>query len=279
MKKFVSFCLAVILAFSFSVLSVSADESDLCYVVIGDSIAYGSGLRNAQKAVYGKVVADTNGYDYINHAVPGHTTDNLISKMSEETVNADLKRADIISISIGGNDFLMNNPSDLIFDVALEEDYSRIGETCDKFYENLCVIIDNINSINPDAVILMQTLYNPQSGDLGEIYQLAVDGLNEKISKYNDLHPDEIIIVDVGATFGNDMSNIAKDGIHPSAKGNLAITEIILERLYELGIGSSTEPVINEEGKNIFGSPFLDMGIKMMMFTVKVLAWIYKLMS
>ena len=48
------------------------------YVVLGDSIAYGSGLVNAREACYGKMVADTCGFDYANHAVPGATSLELI---------------------------------------------------------------------------------------------------------------------------------------------------------------------------------------------------------
>ena len=38
----------------------------------------------------GFIVADTDGYDYANHSVPGHTTTNLINRLKDETVIADL---------------------------------------------------------------------------------------------------------------------------------------------------------------------------------------------
>lgn len=58
----------------------AAEEESQHFVVLGDSIAYGSGLSNPKGAVYGKIVADTNGYSYENYAVPGHTTQKLLRR-------------------------------------------------------------------------------------------------------------------------------------------------------------------------------------------------------
>lgn len=276
MKKIITFIVAFSVFMCCLNLTVFADEENKFYVVLGDSIAYGSGLTNSVEACYGRIVADTNGYEYINHAVSGETSEDLINKMKEEAVNSDLHKADIISISIGGNDFLKNSPSDLIFDAVLEDDYSRFVEISESFYDNLCIIIDEINAINEDAVILMQNLYNPQSGDFGELCQYGVDGINAMIERYSEENPGEIEIIDVCSAFGNDSDNIAKDGIHPSAKGNVVIAELILDKLFELGLGASSEPVIVEEGRNIRASLFRDMSIKLLAFAVKVLAFFYR---
>ena len=63
-------------------LGAFAQEEKLSYLVLGDSIGYGSGLRNSKEACYGKIVADTNGYDYANDAIPGHTTQNRRQQFS-----------------------------------------------------------------------------------------------------------------------------------------------------------------------------------------------------
>lgn len=220
------------------------------YLVLGDSIAYGSGLTNPVAACYGKIVADTNGYDYANHSVPGHTTANLINRLKEEEVIADLEKADIINISIGGNDFLTSNVKQLITDCLVNGDYSKLDKIAQTFYNNLCEIVDIINSHNEDAVILVQTLYNPQEDFLRDAYQIGADRINNAIKKYASKNPGEIVIVDVGKALGADMANYAADKIHPSAKGNEKIAKTVLNKLYELKLGTETKPVITTKGKD-----------------------------
>lgn len=251
MKKLTAVILSLVMVFGMFVISAYAENEKPFYLVLGDSIAYGSGVSNSTQACYGRIVADTNGYDYANHAIPGHTTTNLINRLKEDVVIADLEKADIISISIGGNDFLMSNLIDLMFDSIVLGDHSDFDKIADGFYANLCEIIDIINSHNPDAVILMQTLYNPQSGYLRAPYQQGADRINAAIERYNAENPDEIVIVDVGSALGDDMANYADDEIHPSAKGNEIIADVILEKLYELGLGTDADPVIAEAGKDI----------------------------
>ena len=115
-------CAALLL----SLLSLSAGAAKQTrYLVLGDSIAYGSGLSNPKEAVWGKIVADTNSFAYENYAVPGHTTANLLRRMETEAVREAIGSADIISISIGGNNFLLGNISGLLYDGIVKEDYAR----------------------------------------------------------------------------------------------------------------------------------------------------------
>lgn len=249
MKKFFALFLSVLLAFGCLGLCASAEEA-LRYVVLGDSIAYGSGLTNPVEACYGKIVADTNGYTYANHSVPGHTTQNLINRLSDETVLADVKQADIISISIGGNNFLMNNLVGLMADALIKKDYSEFDSIAAGFYEQFCKIMDIINANNADAVVLMQTIYNPQTGHLREVYQQGADRLNAEMVRYAQENPGEIVIVDVATALSDTMDNFADDGIHPSAMGNEKIAVAVLETLADLSLGTQTQPVITEAGQD-----------------------------
>lgn len=248
MKKITSIIVCIALLITLPCITAFAQDSKPYYVVMGDSIAYGSGLANPVEACYGKIVADTNGYDYVNHAIPGHTTTNLLNRLEEEKVIADVKKADIISISIGGNDFLMNNLFGLMFDAIVMEDYTKFDAIGEGFYANFCRIVDRINVLNEDAVILMQTLYNPQSGHLRAAYQQGADRINAAIVRYSEEHPGEIIIVDVATALSDTMDNFAGDDIHPSALGNEKIAVAILSVLNENGLGENTQPTISTAG-------------------------------
>lgn len=272
MKKALSVFLSVLMILSCFAVSVSAEET-VDYLVLGDSIAYGSGLTNPVDAVYGKIVSDTHGFNYTNYSVPGHTTGNLLKRLENEAVLTAVKEAEIISISIGGNNFLLSNLIGLMFDALVKSDYSEMDAIAEGFYKEFSQIMDIINENNPDAVVLMQTLYNPQSGTIRDVYGEGQKRLNEMVHKYNDEHPGEIIIVEVGAALGDDMDCFAADDIHPSAKGNVLIAVEILRTLDSIGIAEYKEPVIETEGgdfKGGFSFFFLDFFVKIFEFLGKI---------
>lgn len=277
MKKILSVILSLTLLLGCFGLSVFAQEQAQApvYVVLGDSIAYGSGLRNPVDAVYGKIVADTNGYTYINRSVPGHTTTNLINRLADASVAEDVKKADIISVSIGGNDFLMNNLVGLMFDAIVKKDYSDFDAIGENFYANFSRIVDIINELNPDAVILMQTLYNPQSGHLRTPYQGGADRINAAIERYDAENPGEIVIVDVATALSDTMDNFADDGIHPSALGNEKIAVATLEVLQELSLGTTAEPVIATKGEDFEISKLFTGMLNLYAGVFHVLSYVY----
>ena len=244
-KKIISviLCLCMILPFT---LAAHAQEP-LNYLLLGDSIAQGYGVYNRDKACYGKIVADTNGYSYTNYAVNGYRSCDLISQFGNPEVKAAVEKADIISLSIGGNDFLQQNLPRIAVEV-LAGNYKIVNDVKEIFAENFAVIIGTIKELNPDVVILVQTLYNPMKFILGDFYGLATVRVNEAIFEYLDGNPGAFYIVDTAPVMENHPECVAVDTVHPSAVGNVAIAEVVLEKLYELGLGENTEPVINAVG-------------------------------
>ncbi len=252
MKKIIAVLLSTVMAFSCLGIIVFAEEEPVDYVILGDSIAFGAGMVNTVEACYGKIVADTNGYTYTNHSVPGITSGVLLTMVkSGEKIRASIEEAEIISISIGGNNYLTNNMVGLAIDCLVTKKMDNFDKIANNFYSELCQIMDEINVLNPDAVVLLQTLYNPQDGAAGKVYGLGGDKLNEMIRKYNTEHPGESIIVEVGEALNKDRNNFADDKLHPSAQGNEVIAYQVLDVLYEAGLGENTEPVINTEGLDL----------------------------
>lgn len=255
--KIFSKILAVILTISvifgsISMLAYAADEP-LHYVVLGDSIGWGAGVVNRDKACYGKIVADTNGYEYANHAVSGFRSQDLLALLDRDDVKNDVKDADIISISIGGNDLLGSNIIAMIFKALFFNDFSTVDSICENFYKNLCTIISTIREMNPDVTILMQNLYNPRYDLLEKIYKQALNRLNTQYSRYLEEHPGNYVLVDVCTALEGKSDCIAFDTIHPNAKGNVEIARAVLATLRQLGLGEASEPVITEAGVDAFG--------------------------
>ena len=244
-------CLAVLLALVFALscaaVAASAVGEGLHYVVLGDSIAAGSGLRNPGEACYGRIVANTNGYTYQNFGLNGQRTSGLLSQLDRGDVADAVRRANIISISIGGNDFFTNNSPGLFFEVTFGY-YGRINSIASDMRRNFAGIIEKIKGYNPNAVILMQTLYNPTIYPFRFGVAQATDRVNSMINDYLRDHPGAYHIVDVAGAFGADPTYICIDTIHPNAKGNEKIAKVTLQKLYDLGLGSRTDPVIRTKG-------------------------------
>lgn len=255
-KKAIALLLAVII--TLVPLSVSAAKIETNYLVLGDSIGVGAGIINPDESSYGRIVADTNGYNYTNHAVIGHSSAAMLAHIALPNVRNSIKEADIISLSIGGNDFLTNNMVKLGLEAALMKDFSTFDKIAADFYNNYCKIIKTINELNPDAVILVQTLYNPMTDiAIEDIYQQGADRLNAVYRRYLSENPGSTVIVDVAKAFKGHAEYIASDCVHPNAQGNVVIATLVLQTLKNLGLGSNTTPVINNAGvNNRFLNPF-----------------------
>jgi lysophospholipase L1-like esterase len=224
------------------------------YLVLGDSIGVGAGIQNPEEACYGRIIADTNGYSYFNDAVNGHTSAKLLARLDEPDVLEHVMGADIISISIGGNNFLLGNLNGLLFDGIVKQDYARFDAIAAGFYDDLGTIVDNIRALNKDAAIVLQTIYNPQTDYVGEVYQAGADRLNATMRKYMQAHPGEILLADVAAALTDSDTDFAEDRIHPSAAGNEKIAKVVLQTLFDNGLGTKTEPVITTKGVDARGT-------------------------
>lgn len=247
MKKILSILLAVVMLFSVSSVAFAAEEK-MNFVSLGDSIAAGFGLINANTQAYGAIVSNTNGYNFTNDAISGHTTQAMLRRINEEKVANDIAEADIICISIGGNNFLLSNMQELINDALVNNDYSKFDAIAENYCTDLDTIITYIKGLNPDAQILLQTLYNPMyaDADIRTVYQAGADRLNAVVCGYLEANPGAYAIVDVGAAFGEEESLIAIDYIHPNSNGHVVIAREVLKVLNELGLGENTEPVYTE---------------------------------
>ena len=243
-KSILSLLLCAVLLCAAVVPAFAAEQTR--YVVLGDSISRGAGIRNPDEACYGRIIANTNGYAYANFGVDGNMSDDLLNKLYRDSgvINA-VKAADIISISIGGNDFLRDNMPAMIAK-GLVENYGQIDRIVAEFSANFNVIIAKIKEYNPRALLLVQTLYNPMEGTalVNKVYAQALSQLNAVYTGYAVAHPGEIEIVDVAAAFAGRSGLIAIDTIHPNAEGNYLIARTIQAKLYELGRASTTEIVV-----------------------------------
>ncbi|HIX93632.1 MAG TPA: S-layer homology domain-containing protein [Firmicutes bacterium] len=195
-KRLLSLCLALVMCIGLLPLSLSADEP--VYLALGDSITTGYRLAEGESG-FATLVAEANGYELVNAAVNGATSSDLLQSL--ESGEIDPSDAELITITIGGNDLL-----GALFNYLAEkwnEDEAHADEaditgtelisslfagtpdttvittlvgylsgfasseqaaaTLELLAQNLTDIVAYIKNENPDVRIVVATQYNPYS--------------------------------------------------------------------------------------------------------------------
>lgn len=271
-------------------------------VYLGDSIAEGilgaSPLGLRHEYAYANVIGRRNDLTYYNHSVSGHLTKDLRAILENEDLDYDRARglllhvseADIIHISILGNDVLQDRMDgafetepvtmhNIILEAA-EEEYTSIdrvlngdtvgGVTTAGSVENIKAIVDALRRLNPDALIIFQSVYNPimdvdtplikqETRDALEAagFEITLDSLHRLgdllIERLNsaldavlamDGYADAFVIADghaaFNAVYAADPSRakdlIYPDGIHPSNEGHAVLADLTQGILEERGL-------------------------------------------
>ena len=248
-KRTLAVILAAVMLTPMCALGASAAKRP-DYLLLGDSIAYGQGIVNSKDACYGRIVANTNNYNYANDAVSDTTSAALLVMLTDSEIIKDVKKADIITISTGGNDFLTKNWVGMGLYGIATGNYSKLDPIVENYRKNLTSIINRIKKLNPNAVIIVQTIYNPHNDVWTKAFQEGVDRMNAAIKSVKK-KTGGFEIANVGAVISGHPEYIAADTIHPNAKGNIAIAEYMLKFLKKLGLGTKTVPVIKVQPVSI----------------------------
>ncbi len=236
--------------------------------VLGDSIASGYGLPDytsgnnySAPLSWGNLLGEES-RRYENFAVDGSTSEELLAALEQPTdaLKKSLESADCVVVSIGGNDFLgrmmyavkyaaltdtemisallngefraemLGELTDRLLKAVLSE---MKNSDVDRTVSNIRGVTEKISQLNPDARIVLLTIYDPFSehillSGISETAESVLSELNGKISAIADESPN-IKIADVHAAFADNAShftNINRLDIHPSEAGH--------ERIYEL---------------------------------------------
>lgn len=275
-KKLTILLLVTVLAAS-SCLCLSACNDDKQLIVyLGDSIAEGilgmSPISERERYAYYSVLGIRNDFIYKNRSVSGHQTKQLLDLIKKDDSDAlmtqtHLKNADIIHVSILGNDLLQNNLGDLILQSA-QNNNATIDDILEKATVNFAEIVSVLKGYNPDAALMFQTVYNPMVPEATLISQntrdllLTLDiteeqyrplagvvlaRLNGVISDYLKDHPGAFYIIDACAEFQRIYDKnptrgkalIFGDFVHPSIEGHAVMADLIQAKLEELGLAKA----------------------------------------
>lgn len=235
-------------------------------VALGDSITRGYGLAEDEKS-YVEILTEEGNFKSDNFAVNGRTSTVLLEdlqKPSEKEKSA-LEQADYIVMSIGGNDMLYlldklvngalpsdstENPAETVKNlVYMAGKLTAENMTSDISYYKSTVekVINILREMNPNAEIVMQTVYNP----FKPIFVVApimfadmkddIDGAYERVE--GCINGFNTALFELSEKYGFKIADVSKDfresdkkyinmslsnpDIHPNAAGHRRIAEII----------------------------------------------------
>ncbi len=250
-------------------------------VYLGDSIAEGilgaSPLGLRHEYAYANVIGRRNDYEYYNHSVSGHLTKDLRAILENTDIDYDKARglllhvseADVIHISILGNDLLQNlSMNDVVLEAA-QGKYDIINGIAAVASDNIAVIVERLKALNPDALVIFQNVYNPLSEnstlvdettrgtlasdynvypeDLRELGSGILDRLNGVLDDYLEAHPGAFVIADARSEFDRIFEEdyergkalIYPDYIHPSNEGHAVLADLTQGILEERGLADA----------------------------------------
>lgn len=264
MKRRFIFCIiSVVLLFALMPsFSAGAAGKIQKITVLGDSISSGYGLDENEKT-YGAWLGEYFGADVENYAVTGQTTYELLELLDMEDAIADsLGRADLICISVGGNDVMEIFFKDLkairdsisldsvkknggfsftpesIQNIILSLS-SEMGPASAEAGKNIGEISRKIAEINPRAEVVFQTVYNPFETDEQSLQQyftplhsftsIYLSAINNAVKNVENAW-----IADINKKFSGyctKLTNINSMDIHPNSLGHQVIAEEIVQLL------------------------------------------------
>lgn len=203
-------------------------------VALGDSIASGYGLSDPRHQSYTARAAEALGMRAVNEAVAGDRTQELLEHLrTDDALRRKVAEADVITVSIGGNDILREIGPLLLQQVQGKDEI--LQEAAETMYCNYEAILAEIRALAPQTPVVQTNLYQP-AGALGRwLIQDALDAINANYVQYLEAHPGDIVLLDIATPLSRMEGMFQDDFVHPSAAGHLEIARLLTGRLRAMG--------------------------------------------
>ncbi|HAQ08650.1 MAG TPA: GDSL family lipase [Bacillus bacterium] len=204
---------------------------DLNIVAAGDSLTQGVGDSTNTGGYLPYLVEQLEGEKAVNKVnianfgVRGNRADQLLERLASEKVKNSIKDADIIILTIGGNDLMK----------VVKENFTNLELIHFKaeqaiFSDRLQKILTTIRQQNPEAPVVLIGLYNPffqWFADVKEMNQIVDEWNGQSISIIQQ--DENAFFVDIHDIFINNEENLLyKDYFHPNDRGY----QLIADRVY-----------------------------------------------
>ncbi len=202
-------------------------------LVLGDSI--GAGIGDDKGEGIGEKYADlvlqnsNQSIEIINMSVAGSKTHDLLTLIDKSDLKSTIEAAELIFVSIGGNDLknILNEES-----ISILIDFE---ELLIQYIQDISKIFKTIDEQNPNAKIIVLGLYNPYGEDISQQTIKLLLQWNYETQNLISFYPN-IVYTPSYDLFQNHLdSYLAIDNFHPNTKGY----QMIARRIYEVIHGSN----------------------------------------
>ncbi len=210
--------------------SEAEEQTTLTYIALGDSLTMGIGASETDYLRMNAFVPQLTAYlrknfdVYVeNHGMPGITSAELLDYVRHHPgMDRLLRGADVLTLTIGGNDLLQLLNRDALNEETIEQTVEQFGELFEQ-------IIVEIRQHQPNAPIYVLELYSPydKRHALHKIGQTTVqtynDELARRIQKLNNVFQVKIFKAFQGKEA--QWTHIDHNDVHPNDEGYAAIFE------------------------------------------------------
>lgn len=210
---------------------------------LGDSLTQGVGDERKQGGYIGRfanTVSDFKGVKDVeieNLAKRGRRSDQLLAQIESGDVSDDLQKADMIMMTIGGNDVMAIVKKDL-FELKIETFEKELIDFSNRYSK----ILKEIRTLNPDAPLILMGLYNPFSIVTDEENEFDTILLNWNKSLEVMAEEDtNACFIPVDDLFNSNANLVYHtDFFHPNSKGYEEMSERMLESIQTCGLKELT---------------------------------------
>jgi lysophospholipase L1-like esterase len=227
-------------------------KGEITIVALGDSLSKGTGDLSGDGGYVGKSKKKLEAIwkkpvHVFNQAINGWRAVSLLNSLDQPNIQNQLQQADIIMLTIGGNDLnqAANNPIDVTDtkikatpavskspNTAPDINYSEIKKSLPAAEEKLTKILTKIAALNPKAKIVYVGLYNPYFvQDITKEGTAILQDWNLKASQIANGYANMVVV----PTFDLFQLDIKKylyiDEFHPNDMGYERIAERVVQAL------------------------------------------------
>lgn len=159
---------------------------------IGDSLTYGQGDERKNGGYVG-VIAHKIRHHYhtkvstVNYGVSGDRSDQILNRLEhQKQMRHDLRKADVITMTVGGND-LMQTLERIISTNSEKEINADVAKSGNQYQQKLTKLMGAIRKENPHAPIFVLSIYNPVY-----TYFANVTSITRSIAQWNRITSETI---------------------------------------------------------------------------------------
>lgn len=208
-------------------------------VGLGDSLTEGVGDELKAGGYFTRLttaIEDWKGVKEVeanNLAKRGRRSDQLIKQLEDPEIQNIIKDADVISITIGGNDLMKIVKRDLL-DLKEAAFYKEL----ENYELRLDEVFGMIRGLNSYAIIIIGGLYNPLSIviDEAEEFKSIIDDWNEAIEVRAIIDGKSCFVPVTDLFNSNENMVYHTDFFHPNAKGYEQMTNRYIESIDKCGL-------------------------------------------